>query len=863
MQLLERSNHLAQLTGLLAQAAHGQGACAIVSGEAGIGKTALVRNFTENLQQPADILWGGCEALFAPRPLGPIVDMAEKLPPGLARSIHSGCTYNDLFPALLAYLRERKRPTVMVIDDAHWADEATLDCIKYLGRRIDRVPALMIITLRDDEVGGDHPLRRVLGDLPSASTRRIVLAPLSPAAVEQLARARRPDVTLLLRQTGGNPFYLTELLAAAGDEVPGSVSDAVLARVGRLGDAARRVVDTVSIEPARLERALVERSCPDGAAAVREAVASGVLREDAHGLAFRHEIARQSVESSLSAARRTGLHAEVLCLLQEAQFDQAALPRHVHHARGAGRSDIVASLAPRAAAQAARVGAHREAAALYRLALTASQPFDAEARATLLEAAACELHLINALQDAIELCDQALALRRSLGHALHVGVNVRMLGALHRQSSGNKTEYHRYAQSAVEVLEPLGPSAELAKAYATMSHVLCLLSDYDAAIEWGQRAVELAEVLDDDAARVVALNRLGAARIYRADDASARAQVERALALAIQGGFEGLAADIFVTLQTLTLIYHDHRYALDVAARGIVYCEARDMDGYVASLLTRQAYSRIHLGEWDKGERDYAACIAISNVSPLIRDTCRFALQRQAARRDASADDYWKDLQTRVFDVKLEYKPPAIAAACAEAAWLRGDVADATAVARLGVDEACKTNDNRLIGPLQVWLRRLDEHAPPFKGTPLSVYALELAGDVAGAATAWEQLHNPYEQALVLSFGDIEQMRAASVLFEFLGASRAANIVRAKLRALGERGLTQGPRRRTRADVQGLTPREREVFELLASGLSNDAIARRLHRSERTVEHHVSAVLAKVGVKTRAELIARTAANSG
>lgn len=861
MQLLERSNHLAQLAALFDEAVHGRGACAVVSGEAGIGKTALVRAFTESLQTSADILWGGCEALFAPRPLGPIVDMAEKLPPGLAASILAGGTYNDLFPALLAYMSQRQRPTVMVIDDAHWGDEATLDCIKYLGRRIDRATALMIITLRDDEVSNDHPIRRVLGELPSVSTRRIELAPLSPVAVQQLARSRGGDATWLLRQTGGNPFYLTELLASSGEAVPGSVRDAVLARVVRLSDAARRAVETVAVEPARLERNLVECGRADGAAGVREALTCGVLREDGCWLAFRHEIARQSVESSLSTTRRAELHAHVLHLLQGADREDADLPRQVHHARGAGRLDIVASLAPRAAEQATRVGAHREAAALCRLALGSSGELEAEELALMLESAAAESHLTNALQDAIELTEQALALRRSLGHAQQVGVNLRLLGLLHRQSSGNKNEYGWYAQSAVDVLEPLGPSAELAKAYATMSHVLCLLSDYEAAIKWGERAVELAERMDDDAARVLALNRLGAARIYRADDRAARNQVERALALAIQSGFEGMAADIFVSLQTLALIYHDHQYALDVAARGIAYCEGRDMDGYVASMLTRRAYSRIHLGEWDEGERDYAACIAVPNVSPLVRDSVRFALQRQAARRGSEADDYWKHMHAQVFTAQLEYKPPAIAAACAEAAWLRGDVAGAIVVAQLGLDEAFKTNDNRLIGPLMVWLHRLGGSTAPYEAAPLAAHALELAGDIAGAAGTWQQLHNPYEQALVLSFGNAEQMQAALTLFDFLGASRAARVVRAKLRALGVRALTHGPRRRTRTDVYGLTPREREVFELLTTGLSNDAIARRLHRSERTVEHHVSAVLAKVGVRTRAELIARAAAS--
>ncbi len=869
MELLERESHLQQLSAAFDELiGHGVGACVLVVGEAGVGKTSLVRRFLDVRRGQADIYWGACEALFTPRPLGPIADIASALPPGLAAQVHTGNTYNGLFPSFLAFLRERPRATVLVIEDAHWADEATLDFIKYLGRRIDGTRAMLVVTLRDDELGLDHPLRRVLGDLPAAITRRVTLAPLSRGAVEELARAAGRDAGALHRLTGGNPLYVSELLASPGETVPASVRDAVLARFGRLGPAARRVVELVAIEPGRLERAVVHALIPGADQAVREAHNSGVLRADDGWLAFRHEIARQCIETELPADRRAALHAQVLDVIRNEGVVLAGLAREVHHAIGANRHNDVAALAPRAAEEAADLGSHREAAALYRRALAARSPADTEVHAYLLEAAAVESQKTGALQDAIDLRQQALALRRAAGDRQREGTNLRLLGVLHRQSSGDKAEYLRFARAAVEVLEPLGPSGELAKAYASLSHVHCLLSNYDEAIDWGARAVHLAQASSDSAALALALNRHGTAQLYKTNDASARAQLERALALAIDARVEDLVADIYISLQTGAINHHDYAFALDVGRRGIAYCDARDFDGYALSLRCRCAYALACLGRWDEAELEYAICAAAPNTSPLVRATCEYALRRQQQRRGnlpaparglaalaSDVEEFWRDAQTKLHTLQVEYKPPAIAAACAEAAWLRGDHEAALEVAQIGLADAFATRDGRLAGPLLVWLERLGVTAPEFEGALSPACAHELAGDRAAAAVEWERLNNPYECALVLAFGDEEQMRSALTRFTTLGAERAAALMRNRLRALGVRGIERGPYAHARNHFVGFTRRENEVAELLCQGLSNAAIADRLHRSERTVEHHVANVLAKLDVASRAQAV--------
>ena len=172
--------------------------------------------------------------------------------------MNSGAARDAIFSAALDEL-EREKPLV-VFEDMHWADEATLDLLKYLGRRIHRTHAMLAVTYRDDEVGPRHPLRYVIGDLPRASTRRMVLAPLSESAVAQLAaRAERPSMGCI-GITGGNPLFVTEVLAAAVDTVPATVRDAALARAARLSPAAREIAELVCVVPGKTEPWLLEQA---------------------------------------------------------------------------------------------------------------------------------------------------------------------------------------------------------------------------------------------------------------------------------------------------------------------------------------------------------------------------------------------------------------------------------------------------------------------------------------------------------------------------------------------------------------------------------------------------------------------------
>jgi len=235
--LLGRESALATMRDGLVAAAHGRGAIALVTGEAGIGKTALVARFVRDLPPDARVLVGTSDDLSIPRPLGPIRDLAPAVSPALAAALSADAAPHEIHSLLLAELDLPPGPTVLVLEDVHWADEATLDAITVLGRRIASLPALLVLTFRGGEAPPGHPLHATLGAIPARDALVLELAPLSQGAVASLAGDAADEVYAV---TGGNPFYVGELLAFRSvGGLPRSVATAVVGRasLGRVSSA--------------------------------------------------------------------------------------------------------------------------------------------------------------------------------------------------------------------------------------------------------------------------------------------------------------------------------------------------------------------------------------------------------------------------------------------------------------------------------------------------------------------------------------------------------------------------------------------------------------------------------------------------
>src|SRR5690242_8103972 len=329
MPLLERESAMASLVQYARQAQAGEGRLVLVSGEAGIGKSSVVERLAARLEVELPgtrWAWGLCDGLFTPRPLSPLFDIADELGGELLALCRARAPRDELFAAVLRQVSEPGRLKVLVVEDLHWADEATVDLVRFLGRRLRGAPVLLIVTFRDDGLAPDDPLRIALGELGTQpSTHRIGLAPLSAEAVGVLAGASGLAPAALHRLTGGNPYFVTEVVRAGVAAVPASVRDAILARLARLSDDARAVLEVAALVGARFDPALLAAVSSSGP--LDELVTSGLLVGDGRELRFRHELARLAVEQAIPAHRAPGIHARILAGLRAPAATTTPPPR--------------------------------------------------------------------------------------------------------------------------------------------------------------------------------------------------------------------------------------------------------------------------------------------------------------------------------------------------------------------------------------------------------------------------------------------------------------------------------------------------------------------------------------------------------
>jgi DNA-binding CsgD family transcriptional regulator len=838
--VLERSRELAALHDALEGVRRdSRGRLVLVSGEAGVGKSTLIRRFREEAKAPR-VLWGACDALFTPRPLGPLLDFAGDLGGEVEELVAGGARPHEVAAALLREL-EAPQPSVVVLEDLHWADEATLDLLRLLARRVEAAPALVVASYRDDALGRDEPLRIVLGELPSGgAVERLRVEPLSVVAVAELAG---PDVDAerLHAVTGGNPFFVTEVLGSGGEEIPPTVRDAVLARAGRLGAAARDVLEAVAVDAVL---------AADGGAGLDECAGAGMLMVAPGGIAFRHELARRAVEESLPPNRRVELHRAALDAL-EARGGQEP-DRLAHHAEGAGDAEAVLRHAAAAAQRASALGAHREAAAHYEQALRFADGLAPAERARLFEGEAYECYLSGGLAAAIAAQERALACRRDAGSPLEEGDAMRRLAQMYG-FAGRADEAAETCHRAVELLERLEPGRELAMAYGKLAQRYANWDDTRSAINWGTRSLELAERLGDTESVVDAMVSVGAAE-SRSDPAEGTKKLERALELARRHGLEDHVGRAFVNLVWLAVRRRDLEAARGHLDAGQDYATERGLDYWGLTLLACGALSELHQGRF--GDALASADHVLGNprssgVPGVLARVVKSLVRARLGEPDAAAllDEAAKRAQPTG---EIEQIGP-VAAATAEAAWLEGRNAAAAEAVGPALELAARRDAPWELGELACWRRRADRDAPEPPGAA-EPYALELAGDWERAAAAWEKLGCPYDAALARAeSGDERALRLSLEALQHLGAQPAAAIVARRLRERGARNLPRGPRATTRRNPANLTGRELEVLGLVAEGLRNAQIAERLFLSEKTVDHHVSAILRKLGVRTRGE----------
>ncbi len=785
MQLLERDKYLEDLTLWLDAAVGGAGSIALVCGEAGIGKTSLLQQFSQQ-QRSSRVLWGACDALFTPRPLAPLHDIARQAKGALLAAVDSGASRDKVFTAVLDEF-ERGAASLVVFEDVHWADEATLDLLKFLGRRIHRTRVMLAMTYRDDEVGARHPLRFVIGDFPRANTHRAPLTPLSKPAVEQLAKQAGRAVGDLYSITGGNPLFVTEALAGTDSSVPVMVRDAVLARAARLSPSAREIAELVSVVPGKTDGWLLEAAGSVDDASVESCLSIGMLRGEDGSLAFRHELARRAFEDSLSQARQQALHAKVLSLLAARPDTPPA--RLAHHADGARNAQDVLRFATLAAVQAAHVGAHREAAAHYRVALRHADKLDPGGRALLHEQYSYECYMTDQIEQAIEARHEALKIRRAAQQPLQAGDNLRWLSRL-SWFFGRGADAYEYGTAAVTALEELPPGPELAMAYSNRAQLDMLAHHVDSAIEWAQRTLKLAEPLGRRDIMSHALNNLGTARLI-ANDPVGWDDLERSLKIALDDGYQEHVARAYTNLSATAVAQRMYERANPYLEDGIAYSDDHDLDSWRLYMLAFRARARFEQVDWNRASEDLEVVLRDRRPAPVSRILALTTLGHMRIRRgDPDANGPLEEARKLAADSRESQRLGPLAAAFAEAAWLGGDreriVREVGPVYELSRDQ----RDAWGKGMLAVWLWRAGALDPIPTDIALP-YTLEISGDWQGAAHAWQELGCPYERANMLGlYGGESELREALAVYEELGAAPAAQALRKEMRARGVQGIS-------------------------------------------------------------------------
>lgn len=847
--LLERDEPLAVLQGCLTQASGGQGSLVLVAGAAGTGKSSLVN---EAIRRAGDVvvLRGGCDPLSAPRPLGPLREIAMEPGADIGSVTDVSGDLFDVYERFLVRLKSPPGPVLVVLEDIHWADDATLDLIQYLARRVGRSRSVVVCTFRDDQVDADDRLLGALGMVTSLpDVERLEMQPLSISGVQLLiGDDESRDVQALFQATSGNPFFVTEVLAS-GDAVPSSVTEAVLARVRPLPPGARAAIEAVSIAPRAVDMITLRRLPGvevDGIDIARDA---GILQDDAGSLRFRHDLARVAVEQSLKPGRRISLHQAML--EQRRQAPNPDLAEIAHHAIGTEDPQVVLDEVPAAATQAMELGATLQAAALFDASVAAAERLDQD------RAAELNLELAHARFNVGERDRGEAALDRAMAHYSSTDdvaamANVVILRAGQASNAGGAEQPIALLEQAIEILagEPAGP--QLVSAHLGLARIGIVLRDGEMAKRHQEQASAIhGEVDSTKPSPAVELSALLVELAFGDFERASESLLARRVTAEREGDDTSvITIDSYVG--TAAGEFRRYGVAMERLEQGVELSLERDLlaqAGYDGAWLAK-VY--VEVGDFARAEATLLARPATTGIEGAKHLT---ALGRLRIRRgDPGGVEALRQGLALVDGDFLQHRWP-LMAGLAEHLWVDGRSVEIPDVIGETYELALRLDSAWARGELGFWMWKAGAITEPPDGAA-DPYALQIAGDWRTAAQAWERIGAPFERALALVDGDASAAAEAVAILDGLGAVPAADRVRRDLRDAGRHTVPRGPNTSTRANPFGLTRRQAEVLDLLAEGLTNAEIADQLVVSKRTVEHHVSAVFSQLGVTTRSKAIA-------
>ncbi|NIK92157.1 AAA family ATPase [Mangrovimonas sp. CR14] len=854
MRLLERETYLEVANELFEKTSRFQGHNLFISGEGGIGKSSLINCFVEQIECSVKILKGGCDFLFTPIPLGPLYDMAPCLSiPFNNELLSSEQNKNTLFNAFINELKSEKGATVLVFEDVHWADEATLDLIKFLSRRIHTVKCLLIVSYRENEILHKQLFKTILGEIPSGFLTKLRLKPLSEQAVKQLAQHTEHDFQEVFKLTKGNPFYVTEILAHYSEGIPENIKDTVLNVFYKKEEGIRRLWEMISIFPGRVNYELIESIEPDFYDSIEKCIVSGELINDGKYVFFKHELFRTAIENELSSLKKIRLNQKVLNYLLSSEVKQKDLSLVVHFAKNSQNGALVERYAPLAAEVAATQGSHMEASKLYLTALEYnSQGYD-ENLALLFEKAAYECYLTNQTKIAIEQQTQALEIWRKLGEKVKMATSLRFLSRLN-WFEGNKAEAERFGLEAIQAINSDIPKREQALAYSNYSQLKMLAFENDLALEYGNLAVKLAEEIGDNEILSHAYNNIGTS-LYL-DDSSGLDYLNKSLHIAEENKYYEHVARAHTNIISIAVDRKDYDIAINHLNKALVYCDENDLHSWTYYMLIWKARYHFEIGEWDLADSISRELVKNESHPPIVRIGALTVLGRLLNRKgDFSGINYIQEAIDLAINTGEIQRVHPLVIALLEYEWITKDGTLVDRVLPIAQGLLRQIPSSRHLSELAFWLRKTER---PFttEKTWFWLFEYDMNCDFERASEQWKRLGAIYEYALSEYEQSIEQKFEAIKILDELGAQGVVDFLKQDLRSQGIKKIPRGPRAATRKNPAHLTRRQVQVLELLQDGLTNMEIADTLFISAKTVDHHVSAILSKLDVNTRQRAVA-------
>jgi DNA-binding CsgD family transcriptional regulator/tetratricopeptide (TPR) repeat protein len=956
--IIGRQPQLQALAEHLAAARQGAGRLVLISGDAGGGKTRLLREFQAQAAAPS--LEGYCYDEEPAVPYGPwlqilgrlvraagaaavreqagpwLADLSRLLPelagPETSTSLDPDPQMQKrrLFEAIYHLIQPAPGEAVRIValEDIHWADPTSQELLRYLARAIEHDPILVVCTYRSDELHRRHPLNTLIAYLTRERLyHEVRLAPLSrpetATLLEALLARPLPDdlIDRLYERTEGNPFFLEEIVKALRDQdqlepllaapaadlssldMPMTVKASILGRTRTLDDLTLDVLRDAAVVGRRFTfdtlLGVTGASEAELLRVLEVAIQQHLVDEegDDDAYRFRHELIREALYDDLLGRERRIKHRAVLQVLeaQAAQSPDSLVSQLAYHSLQARDLARAASYARQAGDVAFQMYAYREAVAQYETALEWADSADLRWRADL---------CYKLAEAATPLGDSRMTRRRwleakdlyaQLGATRQVADTLRRLGRV-AWDLGEVEAAFAQAQEAIAMLEQEPPGQELVMAYSGLSQLHMLSNHAEETIFWGEKALALALQLGVEELTAHPLNNIGVALIERGDPERGIASLERSMLLAKQAGLTADVVRAYHNLSGQLLNLGEVERSSRLMKEGLEYMR---QTGWAAdsALLVKLAWVELELGRWDEADalidRALARRPSLPTASLIYGGIHRAEILRRQGHLDAAREQL--EAITRLPDASAGHVAASAWTVLAQVYHASGMLDQAVEAMDRAVeiwrergstcDDVLKmggsmraymdTGQSERLAELVAVLRAVsaDPSSPldrakrdDLEGS-LALYERRWAAAArhfAAAAAAWQQVEFPYQEAISrrgwvearLGLGDPPY--AAEVQREL---DRARQLF-ARLGAAGELAATEAllapPPARSLRVSQGieLTPREREVMALLARGLSNRAIAEALVISPKTAEIHVSNILGKLSLSSRAQVAA-------